>query len=86
MTEEPDISDAINDAITTWLADNRGGGIVTAFTLCAEYIDADGDRSWATAHHEQQTPSHTLGLLRWHTINVEQQCAGYMYTDDEDDE
>lgn len=83
MTSTDDASDRITNALTEWLAD-QGGGIVTSFAICAEYVDSDGDRSWLTAHHDGQTPSQTLGLLRWHTLNAEQQCVELMFAEDED--
>lgn len=84
MTEDNDASNIITNALTDWLA-TRGGGIVTSFAICAEYVDSDGDRSWLTAHHDSQTPSQTLGLLRWHTLNAEQQCVEFMFAEDDDD-
>ena len=78
-----DITDAITEAIAGFLAEH-GGGIVTSFACAAEYIDSDGDRCWITAHGEGQSPSQTLGLLRWHTINAETQCAEMMFEGDED--
>lgn len=80
-----DLAERVTEAIAEWLAVN-GGGFGTAFSLCAELIDGDGDRAWATAHHDNQTPSHTLGLLRWHTMNAEQQCVEMMFHEDEDDQ
>jgi hypothetical protein len=75
-------SAAIGTALGEWLALN-GGGMVTSFAACVEYMDNDGNRCWATAHHDNQSPSATLGLLRWHTLNVEQQCTGFMVDEDE---
>lgn len=83
MTHADDAAEAISNALAEWLASN-GGGFVTGFAACFEYVDADGDRAWAVAHHDTQTPAHTLGLLRWHTMNVEQQCIGYMCPDEDD--
>lgn len=79
-----DAAGHVNNALGEWLAAN-GGGMVTAFALCAELIDADGDRAWVTAHMDGQTPSHTIGLLRWHTLNAEQQCVEIMFEVDEDE-
>lgn len=53
MTEDNDASNIITNALTDWLA-TRGGGIVTSFAICAEYVDSDGDRSWLTLNAEKQ--------------------------------
>lgn len=82
MTDSDDIAARLSETLATWLAE-QGGGFVSSFTMCAEYVDSDGDRSWLTAHHDGQTPSQTLGLLRWHTLNAEHQCVGLMFAEDE---
>jgi hypothetical protein len=77
MTEMVDaLADTIREAVEQWLARN-GGGMVTAYAMAVNYYDADGEQCWATAHAEQQTPAHTLGLLRWHTMSVEHEVQGY---------
>lgn len=77
-----DIAEAITNAVGEWLA-SQGGGFITAFAASVEYVDTDGDRCWAVAHHDNQSPSQTLGLLRWHTIAIEQQSIAAMLDDDE---
>lgn len=72
-----EVAEAITKAIADWLASD-GGGFVTAFACSIEYLDADGDRCWATVTADNQSPSQTLGLLRWHTLDVEQQCLGFL--------
>lgn len=83
MHEDVDrISTLVHEAIETWLSDN-GGGLVTAFALSAEYIDSDGDRCWALVTADGQSASQTLGLLRWHTMDVERQCLDQLRDADE---
>lgn len=81
-----DAADALRDtveaAIGTWIAEN-GGGMVTGFAAVVNYYDSDGDQSWATAHYDGQTPAHTLGLLRWHTMAVEHDVIDYFDREDE---
>lgn len=74
------IATVVSAALGEWMASN-GGGFVTAFALVVDYVDEDGDRGWATAHAENQMPATTLGMLRFHTLNVEQQVLDY-FSDD----
>ncbi len=83
-TPSDDLADRIADCLGDWLAD-CGGGMLTSFAFCMEYVDSDGDRAWGVAHNDGQTPAHTLGLLRWHTLNVEQQSIEAMYPEADDD-
>ena len=85
----PDASmaDAAGEAVSEALAQvmaEAGGGFVTGFCLVAEVIDGDGDRGWVTAHADGQSPSATLGMLRWHTLTAEHDVALYLAGDDED--
>ena len=82
MSAADELSDVIAEAMAVWLADN-GGGMVTSFAYAVEYLDADGDRCWAVAHADSQSPSQTLGLLRWHTLAIEEQCRELMGDEDE---
>ena len=58
------------EMLGTWMARN-GGGFVAAFTLAVEYVDEDGDRSWAVAHADGQTGVQTMGLLAFHQVHAE---------------
>lgn len=78
-----ELRDTVETAISDWLAKN-GGGMVTGFAAVVNYCDGDGDASWATAHSPDQTPAHTLGLLRWHTMAVEHDVIAYFDSEDED--
>ena len=85
MTYEDGRADQVAGVVSQaeWLASN-GGGMVTGFALCVDFIDEDGDRGWATAHSDGQAPAHTLGLLRFHTIDAERQVRDYFHRNDED--
>lgn len=72
----------IERAVEEWLA-SHGGGMSTGYAVVVNYFDSEGEPGWATAHAERQTPAHTLGLLRWHTMATEHQIVGYF--DSEDD-
>lgn len=77
-------SDTIDHAVGTALADwlsQHGGGFVTGWALAVEFVDNDGDRGWVVAQDEAQTPAHTLGLLRFHTLSVEGDVADYLKDD-----
>ena len=77
MSEMADaLADVIRAAVDEWLA-SHGGGMVTAYAMAVNYYDSEGEHCWATAHADRQTPAHTLGLLRWHTLAVEQEVRGY---------
>lgn len=77
MSEAADaLADVIREAVDQWLA-SQGGGMVTAYEVAVNYYDAEGEHCWATAHADRQTPAHTLGLLRWHTLSVENDVKGY---------
>lgn len=77
MSEVADnLADVIREATDNWLAAN-GGGMVTAYAMALNYYDAEGEPSWATAHADRQTPAHTLGLLRWHTLAIEHDVIEY---------
>lgn len=80
-----DLRDRIETTIGEWLA-THGGGMVTGFAAVINYFDADGDSSWATAHSDEQSPTHTLGLLRWHTMAVEHEVSAYFHSEDFGDE
>lgn len=41
--------------------------------------------TWATAHADEQTPASSLGLLRWHTMAVEQSVRAYFEREDGDE-
>lgn len=77
------LREAIETAINEWISTN-GGGMLTGFATVVNYFDSDGDQSWATAHSDNQTPGHTLGLLRWHTLAVEHDVMGYFDREDEE--
>lgn len=55
-----------NDALINALgAQIDGGGIVTAFVVIAEYVDADGDVClWADSMRDQRS-NRSMGLLEW---------------------
>lgn len=74
------VAGVVAQALSEWLASN-GGGMVTGFAICVDFIDEDGDRGWATAHAENQPPATTLGLLRFHTIDAERQVLDYLADD-----
>ncbi len=77
MSETADgIAENIQAAIDKYLAEN-GGGMVTGWTCAVDYFDSDGERSWALATFDSQTPSQTLGMLRWHTLNAEHDINAY---------
>lgn len=83
MPESHDnLSDAIREAVDQWLAAN-GGGMATGYSLVLNYYDAEGAQSWASAHADNQTPAHTLGLLRWLTLSIEHGINGYFDREDE---
>ena len=67
------LSEMLSKAASEWLAEH-GGGYITGMAAAVEYIDEDGSRCCVTAHTSDQSVAHTLGLLRWHTLNVERQC------------
>jgi hypothetical protein len=77
VSEDADnLAAVVRDAVDNWLAAN-GGGMVTAYAMAVNYYDSEGEQSWATAHNDEQTPAHTLGLLRWHTLAVERDIGHY---------
>lgn len=78
-----DLAAKVTDAINEWLAET-GGGMATAYALAVNYYDNEGEPCWSTASADEQTPAHTLGLLRWHTLHVEHDVASYF--DPEDDQ
>ena len=82
MNDAEGLRDTVTRAIDEWLASN-GGGMAAGFVLALNYYDADGDQCWAVAHPEQQTPAHTLGLLRWHTLSAEHDINAYLSEEDE---
>ena len=59
MTND-EVIDFLENAITTAF-----GGFVTKWTVLAEVVDSDGDRSMAIAHTDQMAIWDQLGLLRW---------------------
>lgn len=77
LTASQVISKMIEERLNQWLQE-FGGGFVTAFTACVEYVDSDGDHCWASAEPPGQTPSQTMGLLRWHTMASEARVNAYM--------
>lgn len=82
MSEVADtLAEAISHAVDTWLAE-QGGGMATAYAMAINYYDAEGEQCWATAHADRQTPAHTLGLLRWHTIAIEHDVTAYFEGDE----
>lgn len=74
MTDRADVlADRVTESLAEWMAAN-GGGFVSAFNLVVEYVDEDGDRSWAVAHASGQTVPQTLGLLSWHQLHAEERA------------
>lgn len=71
------VAEVLSKSLSEWLA-SHGGGFVTGFTCHVTFVDEDGDRGWATAHASGQSPEVTLGLLRFHTISVEQDIRSYL--------
>ncbi len=74
----------INAALAEWLSEH-GGGMVKSYAIVVDHYDEDGSPTWATAYADDQAPATTLGLLRWQTIAVEEECRRYL-TDDRDDD
>lgn len=84
MSELADnLQEHLGKAIDEWMATN-GGGMVTAYAAAVTYYDSEGDTCWATAFADGQTPSQTLGLLRWHTLSVEHDVMSYFRDEDGD--
>ena len=54
----------VSQALEEYLVEN-GGGMVTAFHIVADYIDADGQHSWIYATAADQRQLTTLGLIEW---------------------
>lgn len=77
------LADHISTAIHDLLA-QHGGGMVTGFALCIDFIDSDGDRSWATAHRDGQTPMQTLGIIEFHRLAAVRQVDDYLRANDEE--
>lgn len=90
------LSRILEEGVNAWLQE-LGGGFATAFTAHVEYVNPAGQHCWAIGEAPRQTPSQTLGLLRWHQITVESKFKQYLAAfhaaedgedgeDDEDDE
>lgn len=78
MSERADaLAEVIEKAVGEWLAEH-GGGFLTGFALSVEYVDEDGDNSWATGHGPRQTFGQTLGMLEWHRVQVDAQARRYL--------
>lgn len=67
----------INRAIESALAE-LGGGFPQGFAGIIDYIDNEGDRTWATVFADDQVPMVTLGILRFGTLSVERQVNRYL--------
>lgn len=81
MDDEQSAADALARAIETAIQNvltERGGGMLTGYTGVINYMDADGERAWATVHLDGQAPWQTLGLLRYQTLVVEREINAYL--------
>lgn len=58
------LQDKLADLLAEHLAE-EGGGIVTAFHLTVEYVNAGGADDWLYVNASDQRQSRTLGLLCW---------------------
>lgn len=69
----------VHDTITALMVE-YGGGMVTGFELCVNFMGPDGETGWATAHAANQGLSDTLGLIDFHKVIVERQI--YLHMDE----
>ncbi|GAB3863398.1 hypothetical protein GCM10028801_30930 [Nocardioides maradonensis] len=76
------VSRVVQAGVDQWLQ-GLGGGFATAFTVCIEYVDPEGRHCWAIGGAPSQTPSQTLGLLRWHQMFAESDIETYFAAFDE---
>ncbi len=80
MTAEQDAPpDTLAECVTRALADwsRQHGHMVTTYAGIFNFIGADGKECWARVIADGQTYDTTLGLLRFHTIHVEEATRAY---------
>lgn len=77
------LQDKLADLLAAHLAE-QGGGIVTAFHLAVEYVNADGADDWLYVNAPDQRQSRTLGLLYWSVGVVAHDQQRYLDRLDED--
>lgn len=71
------LQDRINSALADHLAEH-GGGMVSAFHLAVEYVDAEGEEGWAFATAPDQRLSRTIGLVEWSRGHLRHEQRRYL--------
>lgn len=58
------LRESVEKALGAWVSE-KTGGFVTSFYVIVEFVDRDGDDSWAYESAENQNTTKTMGLLEW---------------------